>query len=74
MLMVGHKTEAIYRRYSIVDAGVLRDAALKLDQAAKCEQAAGTPSTGTVAGANATGTFSGTLTADQPGFAEGRLA
>ena len=25
--MVGHKTEAIYRRYAIVDAGALRDAA-----------------------------------------------
>jgi integrase len=27
MAMVGHKTGAIYRRYSIVDAGVLREAA-----------------------------------------------
>jgi integrase len=34
MAMVGHKTEAIYRRYAIVDAGVLRDAAMKLDVAA----------------------------------------
>jgi integrase len=34
MAMVGHKTEAIYRRYAIVDAGVLRDAAMKLDAAA----------------------------------------
>ena len=31
MAMVGHKTEAIYRRYAIVDAGALRDAAGKLD-------------------------------------------
>ncbi|MEO7190058.1 MAG: tyrosine-type recombinase/integrase [Vicinamibacterales bacterium] len=34
MAMVGHKTEAIYRRYAIVDAGALRDAAAKIDQAA----------------------------------------
>ena len=34
MAMVGHKTESIYRRYAIVDAGVLRDAAAKIDQAA----------------------------------------
>ena len=34
MAMVGHKTEAIYRRYAIVDAGALRDAALRIDQAA----------------------------------------
>jgi integrase len=33
MAMVGHKTEAIYRRYAIVDAGALRDAAAKIDQA-----------------------------------------
>ena len=31
MAMVGHKTESIYRRYAIVDAGVLRDAAVKID-------------------------------------------
>ena len=30
MKMVGHKTEAIYRRYSIVDAEVLEEAAVKL--------------------------------------------
>lgn len=29
MAMVGHKTESIYRRYAIVDAGALRDAAGK---------------------------------------------
>ena len=34
MAMVGHKTEAIYRRYAIVDAGALRDAAAKIDRAA----------------------------------------
>jgi len=34
MAMVGHKTESIYRRYAIVDAGALRDAAAKIDQAA----------------------------------------
>lgn len=34
MTMVGHKTESVYRRYAIVDAGVLRDAASKIDQAA----------------------------------------
>ena len=31
MAMVGHKTEAIYRRYAIVDEGVLREAATLLD-------------------------------------------
>ena len=34
MAMVGHKTEAIYRRYAIVDAGALCDAAAKIDSAA----------------------------------------
>lgn len=34
MAMVGHKTEAIYRRYAIVDAALLRDAAAKIDRAA----------------------------------------
>jgi integrase len=34
MAMVGHKTEAIYRRYAIVDAGVLREAAAKIDNVA----------------------------------------
>ncbi len=33
MAMVGHKTESIYRRYAIVDAGVLREAAAKIDDA-----------------------------------------
>jgi integrase len=30
MKMVGHKTESIYRRYSIVDVKVLEDEAVKL--------------------------------------------
>ena len=30
MKLVGHKTESIYRRYSIVDANVLEEAAVKL--------------------------------------------
>jgi integrase len=34
MAMVGHKTESIYRRYAIVDAGALRDAAAKINRAA----------------------------------------
>ena len=32
MAMVGHKTEAIYRRYAIVDAKSMRAAAEKLGQ------------------------------------------
>lgn len=35
MAMAGHKTEAIYRRYAIVDAGALRDAAAKIERAAR---------------------------------------
>jgi hypothetical protein len=31
MAMVGHKTEAIYRRYAIVDSATLREAAAKID-------------------------------------------
>jgi integrase len=34
MAMVGHKTESIYRRYAIVDAGALREAASRIDAAA----------------------------------------
>ena len=34
MAMVGHKTESIYRRYAIVDAGALREAAARIDSAA----------------------------------------
>lgn len=33
MAMVGHKTESIYRRYAIVDAGALREAAARIDAA-----------------------------------------
>ncbi len=32
MAMVGHKTESVYRRYAIVDAGVLKDAAARIDR------------------------------------------
>lgn len=35
MAMVGHKTESIYRRYAIVDAGALRDAAARIDTVAR---------------------------------------
>jgi hypothetical protein len=31
MKMVGHKTEAIYRRYAIQDEAMLREGAAKLD-------------------------------------------
>jgi hypothetical protein len=31
MAMVGHKTEAIYRRYAIVDAAMLQEGGQKLD-------------------------------------------
>lgn len=34
MAMVGHKTESIYRRYAIVDAEALREAAARIDRAA----------------------------------------
>jgi integrase len=47
MAMVGHKTESIYRRYAIVDAGSLRAAAAKIN-------AAGTI-TGTVANSAVSG-------------------
>jgi hypothetical protein len=40
-----HKTEAIYRRYAIVDVGALREAAAKIDrtgvEATKMTEAAG---------------------------------
>jgi integrase len=52
MAMVGHKTESIYRRYAIVDAGVLREAAVKMDQAA-----------GTLSGVM--GTISGTTSQEE---------
>jgi len=31
MKMVGHRTEAIYRRYAIVDEATLKESARKLD-------------------------------------------
>jgi hypothetical protein len=34
MAMVGHRTDAIYRRYAIVDEWMLREAALKLARGA----------------------------------------
>jgi hypothetical protein len=34
MALVGHKTESIYRRYAIVDVGVLRESAAKIDRGA----------------------------------------
>lgn len=33
MAMIGHKTEVIYRRYAIVDEGILQEAATLLDAA-----------------------------------------
>jgi hypothetical protein len=47
MAMVGHKTEAIYRRYAIVDAGALRDAAAKIDRGrqSRAGTLSGTPPT-----------------------------
>ena len=31
MQLIGHKTESVYRRYAIVDASMLKDAAAQLD-------------------------------------------
>lgn len=45
MAMVGHKTESIYRRYAIVDAGALRDAAARIDQAVAGTSTRDEPST-----------------------------
>src|SRR5262245_40039594 len=47
MVMVGHKTEAIYRRYAIVDAAAMRDAAAKLDRGVNSSTGtlSGTPTT-----------------------------
>jgi hypothetical protein len=39
MQMVGHKTESIYKRYAIVDAAMLREAAARLDAWAQTPQA-----------------------------------
>jgi hypothetical protein len=41
MAMVGHRKEAIYRRYAIVDEAMLRKGAAKL--AARSSQRAGVP-------------------------------
>jgi len=38
MKMVGHKTEAIYRRYAIVDEGMVREGAEKLANLHAAEQ------------------------------------
>ena len=38
MSVVGHKTEAIYRRYAIVDESMQRDAATKLDKLHEADQ------------------------------------
>lgn len=38
MAMVGHKTESVHRRYAIVDASVLRDAAARIDREAASGQ------------------------------------
>ena len=46
MSLVGHKTEAIYRRYAIVDEGMQREAAARLDAWMAAAPAA--PSTATV--------------------------
>lgn len=46
MQMVGHKTESIYKRYAIVDAAMLREAAVRLDAWAQAPQPS--VSTGTV--------------------------
>lgn len=51
MAMVAHKTESIYRRYAIVDAGMLRDSAEDRSR--------------TVSGVM--GTISGTVTSDHEG-------
>jgi hypothetical protein len=41
MKMVGHKTEAIYRRYAIVDEAMMREGAEKLAPRQAAEEAAG---------------------------------
>jgi hypothetical protein len=40
MAMVGHNTEAIYRRYAIADESMLRDASVKLAALHDSERAA----------------------------------
>jgi len=39
MKMVGHKTESVYRRYAIVDEGMLREGAAKLAALHQADQA-----------------------------------
>jgi hypothetical protein len=46
MKMVGHRTEAIYRRYAIVDEAMLKESALKLDALAEAATAAKTERAG----------------------------
>ena len=38
MKMVGHRTEAVYRRYAIADEGLLLDSAKKLAEMYKSEK------------------------------------
>ena len=40
MKMVGHKTEAIYRRYAIADESMLREGAAKLEALFQAQQGA----------------------------------
>jgi integrase len=50
MKMVGHKTEAVYRRYAIVSDSDLRAAALKLAEATTRPQTGTTTGTIAIAG------------------------
>jgi integrase len=56
MKMTGHKTEAVYRRYAIVSESDLREAAVKLGEAASSR-------TGTISGTTGTVTRLGTSSA-----------
>jgi integrase len=40
MAMVGQKTEEVYRRYAIVDQGMIREAAIKMNRGAKVRRTA----------------------------------
>jgi integrase len=62
MAMVGHKTEAIYRRYAIVDEAMLREGAVKL-QALHSLQGGAMGWTGTAPKALAAGSPSATVVA-----------
>jgi integrase len=53
MSMIGHKTEAIYRRYAIVDVAMQREAALKLDAFTEAQKAQRERLTGRLAQFNA---------------------